>query len=121
MRLREDEVKCRETEVDREEKNLKNIIKAEKHKRLHLEERITTRLEKTGVVLLEGGAVLATPQQISLHADLEVTSQQLRKALETVEEKSKELDIKKCRETEIEEELSKKDKELQRSNTHVEI
>ena len=47
------------------------------------------------MVLLEGGAVLATPQQISLHADLEVTSQQLRKALETVEEQSKELDIKK--------------------------
>ena len=84
MRLREDEVKCRETEVDREEKNLKNIIKAEKDKRLHLEERITTRLEKTGVVVLEGGQVLATPQQISLHADLEVTSQQLRKALAVI-------------------------------------
>ena len=111
--------KCRETEIEGLEKNLKNIIKAEKNKRLHLEERITTRLEKTGVVVLEGGAVLATPQQISLHADLEVTSQQLRKALETVEEKSKELDIKKCRETEIEEELSKKDKELQRSNTQL--
>jgi hypothetical protein len=46
--------------------------------------------------------VLATPQQISLHAELEVTSQQLRKALETVEEKSKELGIRKFRETEIE-------------------
>ncbi len=62
--MRDDEVKCRETEVDREEKNLKNIIKAEKDKRFHLEERITTRLEKTGVVVLEGGKVLATPQQI---------------------------------------------------------
>ncbi len=80
--------KCRETEIEGLEKNLKNIIKAEKDKRLHLEERITTRLEKTGVVVLERGVVLATPQQISLHADLEVTSQQLRKALETVEEKS---------------------------------
>ena len=48
MRLREDEVKCRETEVDREEKNLKNIIKAEKDKRLHLEERITTRRNDEG-------------------------------------------------------------------------
>ncbi len=79
---------------------MKNIIKAEKSKRLHLEERITTRLEKTGVVVLEGGAVLTTPQQ--LHADLEVTRQQLRNALETMEETSKELDIRKCRETEIE-------------------
>ena len=56
--MREERIKFRETEIEKKDKDLDKIISVEKGKRLKLEDSIRTRLEKVGVVVLEGGAIL---------------------------------------------------------------
>ena len=75
--------------IEKAQKELDSFKRKEKDKRLKMEERIKNQVVKEGLVVLECGAVVATPQQIQ--SELVVRSQQLHSTLETAKGLSVEL------------------------------
>ena len=81
-----------------------------------MEERIRKRFEKEGAVVLESGAVMATPHQHQFQIDLEVRSQQLQSAIEPEQKKGQELDSAK---KELEEVVSAAEKEKKKRDDQL--
>jgi DNA repair exonuclease SbcCD ATPase subunit len=90
MQNEKKELEALRVTIEETEKNLGNSKRLEKEKRFKMEERIRKRFQKEGAVVLESGALMATPHQ--LQVDLEVRSQLLLSTIESEQKKSQELD-----------------------------
>ena len=100
--------------IEETEKNLGKFKRLEKEKRFKMEERIRKRFEKEGAVVLESGALMATPHQFQI--DLEVRSQLLQSTIELEQKKSQELDSAK---KELEKVVSTAEKEKKKRDNQL--